>query len=513
MFQWPATDLDRPAKLLDLSGSFWATSYEGESFVQQLLGGVGQLENQAREDLQELIALTAQAQTPLWHRDRWFSLPLRESQANSAETSLWRFDDGSQFDAGRQFDVPPVLTTTAFPLNAPVQELLVLCDQPERPTKFWFAGQDFVLDASRQAILFYQNPFADEALSYEEILDPATGEVADRQLAVWGFRAGLEARYLATHWGYIAGLSLASSAAYREILTAIFESYVSGPTERQFVRALAALTGIPLVREDQETVVDVVTETTRLLVITDAHVYEFPRDAVSRVVPGETVRFGQALTDRLEIAGMPAATVLAGLPAVAVSRDWLQGDYQGELVFVNQTVFWEVSTDDDGRTRLEFPLQGHPQDVQRFWDEVHARGVAQGKTLAQYLDVRTNPGDEPTAASLPTTVNPLTFLFDNFWRYHTILVRYRPSQQATGMGLAHGRVLHQLLTPWTALILLAELELPGESVMIKRSGIAASGETAVDDALTPLRAGQLSETVVWSANVQDVLRARYLEGC
>src|SRR5690606_17803300 len=109
--------------------------------------------------------------------------------------------------------------------------------------------------------------------------------------------------------------------------------------------------------------------------------------------------------------------VPAELRAVELGRGWLAAGFVGGLTFENKDVPLVVESD-GVYTRLSWELGGWDQDVRRFFDQLHARGLANPPTLAQLLDRRTNPAGEPTAANLPATINPLAFLVANVLRNH-----------------------------------------------------------------------------------------------
>ncbi len=152
---------------------------------------------------------------------------------------------------------------------------------------------------------------------------------------------------------------------------------------------------------------------------------------------------------------------------------------------------------------MEFPLYGNPDRVAEFWDEVHARGVAQGKTLAQLLDQRPLElqTGQPLAGALPATINPLEFLLANFFRGNAIAVALRPqSFGADALALSVLRLLRRMLSPYETVLLVA---------------ILTATETALTPAtevLTPFTV--LATLLEGAANyaTQRLLRPTYVDG-
>lgn len=69
------------------------------------------------------------------------------------------------------------------------------------------------------------------------------------------------------------------------------------------------------------------------------------------------------------------------------------------------------------RTRIRWGLgAANVGQVNQFWNWLQDRGVLVGpKTLAQLLDPRTNPPDDPNPSILPNSINPAQFLFTHIF--------------------------------------------------------------------------------------------------
>ena len=97
------------------------------------------------------------------------------------------------------------------------------------------------------------------------------------------------------------------------------------------------------------------------------------------------------------------------------------------ITWPNQTVN-TIIDEDSGRTRIRWQLGGTQLDVDAFWTESHARGIDQGRTLAQCMDLRTSPNNiDPGPESLPSTINPFKFLCEQMLGGAAYLLVVRPS--------------------------------------------------------------------------------------
>jgi hypothetical protein len=227
--------------------------------------------------------------------------------------------------------------------------------------------------------------------------------------------------------------------------------------------------GVPVVVEPAETVELIQKDNNYLVIATDKSVYKFNKEATATVSVGDTVYAGDWLVDTVQIYELNTGTVPDVL-SVSAGLGFLPGGFSDGIGFSNKDVPLVVETV-DGKTKVSFELGGLPTDVELFWELTHQRGLASGKTLANYLDVRENPTDEPGAASLPATVNPLQFLVENVLRYNAFVVKIKVSAIS---GNVISKLVRKITPPWTACILLLDIDIDDPEVLLE----AAASETA-----------------------------------
>jgi len=160
------------------------------------------------------------------------------------------------------------------------------------------------------------------------------------------------------------------------------------------------------------------------------------------------------------------------ISALALDSGFLSACFYGDLVFENKDVPLEIDAEHpSGFTYVKFGLGGLPADVERFFDELHMRGIQAALlppdpcfpgrrlgTLAQLLDRRAQPDGQPTAQHLPQTINPLKFLVENVLRNNVFVVRiFVPALGQNHLGLYNIRHLRQLIPPQTAMLVVFEL--------------------------------------------------------
>ena len=120
----------------------------------------------------------------------------------------------------------------------------------------------------------------------------------------------------------------------------------------------------------------------------------------------------------------------------------------GPLTFVNSQQSITVSTV-SGYIKITWPMPDNATNVSNFFTVLHSQGVTAGKTLANYLDLRTQPqATQPQAVNLPATVNPLGLLVGSVLRNNTLLVIIKSAGLGIGtLGLSWLTTLRQLVPP------------------------------------------------------------------
>jgi len=469
-FTYPSNDFERVAILTSLLGSHWSNVYQGQDLVEQYLYARAQEEVQTAQDTQEAVDALDRQTVPVHHRDNWYMLTLKESERNQA---LLAYGEGAVYGnqptTGVQYyyGVPIGRDTSMFPLPEALTAIPQIFNRVSAPSVSWTTGIDYSL--SDNQLIFNDNPFDNPLLPVVQVYDG--DQVVDREVTIWLFRSQWDWEHIYDHFGYVIGLKNDSSEHYRDMVNAVLEAYVKGTALKHLEQALTAMTGIPHVKSDGEVVEDVTSDDHHLLVITDKNVYRHALTATAIAAVGDTVNAGDFLTDGIEVFELQDGTIDASITALEIGRGFLAEGYASGVIFRNTTVNTTVTENVDGKTKIEWPLGGFPTDVTAFWEEVHAAGVASGTTLANLLDVRgANPPAEPTAASLPTTVNPLAWLAENALRFNTFIVRIKVSQATTGIGLNQSRLLRRVIQPWTAMILLYELEASEDPLIMDGAG-------------------------------------------
>jgi hypothetical protein len=167
---------------------------------------------------------------------------------------------------------------------------------------------------------------------------------------------------------------------------------------------------------------------------------------------------GDPLTDTVTLALTNRGDCPTWLKALPIGPGIL-GEFPGggEVIFADRDVAVNVELNINGYTKISWPLDGFSEHVAAFWSEVHRRGVAAGSTLAMRLDARQAPIDQPGAASLPATINPLRWLIENVLRQNCVIGRLLVNGFGPeALNTRYLEVLGKIVPPQQAVILLIE---------------------------------------------------------
>jgi hypothetical protein len=395
-----ASDLSTANGLMALLGTYWRIFYTQPEGIRGIVAGRAQTELLTRQLARETSALIGRSTFPRLARTPWLALDLLASQKTGVAS----------------YPAPTGLVGAAAIVNTITNT-----------TKFFVSNIDFIVEDGR--VNFAIDPLTDPDVATEPVYD-AAGNRSDTKSTLWILAADIDASYVYKSFGYPLSIFNESTSTYADLVDHLTDDVNNGDTKANLIRVLAALTDSKLALVTGEIVQRIYDETSRRLIITDKSVYTVPLGAGLLVGVGDVLVSDQQLTDAFKFVELgQTPPPVNELPGLTLSPELLPGSgVVGALSFANADTPVVVTTS-LGRTKVSWSLGGNPTDVMSYWNATHTRGIAGGKTLAQCMDLRPpnlQVGD-PTAANLPTSVNPLGFLIANLLRYHTIVVLFEPS--------------------------------------------------------------------------------------
>jgi len=403
-FTYPSNDLEQGRALLRTLGSFWSLVYDGTEQVQSYLVGRALVEQQSHLNLIEAAACAGRRTVPVFHKENWYLLRVKQSEVSQHSGALIAYSDGAvhgnQPDGYEyKYDVAREGTfSVAVPSN--LQRAPLIMNRISDPSLVLTAGIDYAVLPERNMIEFHEDPFEHGLI--EKVAIWEDGEITDHEIFLWVFRGEFDYQHIYDHFSHVLGMQLRSSEPSRDLLNAIFDAVAGGTAEQQVIGALSAISGIPCVRESIETVEAVSRDPHNLLVITDKNVYKFALTATALVTVGDTVTAGQRLVESLELYEFNRGQLSSDIGALALSPDFLAAGFYGDLQFENKDVPLVVAAGTPPFTiapgsipssLTDFSSEGFTQYISIFGIPVLATAAVEYKkflhaanVLAQYLD-------------------------------------------------------------------------------------------------------------------------------
>ena len=461
----------------------------------------------------ELIASISRFSVPVFHHENWYPLVVKKSEINDFtalvpdyETGSSRiYDQGGSLEYGKSDDLESYFSV---PIPANLKQVKNVLNGIAKPSLVWSEGVDYWSPKSGVLVL-REDPFENDLFPVKDIY--SDGKVADQECVLWLYSGKWDYDTVYEQFGYALELHLSSSQGYLEIVNAILDAFTGGTKAKDLQYAWSAITGVPIVLSDSETV-ELVTEDSRnTIIITDKNVYRFALGSTAIVAAGDTVYAGDSLVDTLQIYEFTRGSVPSSLTGLVMGPGFLSMGFFSDITFENKQVGVAVEENVDGYTKVSWPLGGFSEDITKFWKDIHDKGVQEGKTLAMYMDVRESPVGQPTSLNLPETVNPLEFLCENFLRYNTFLVKINTRRLGKNkLPTIPAASLRKMIPPQTAMIVLVELVQKDDPVIMEGPGSALA--PGYEEALAGMPCMTVAENLSGETYISESTRVSLISG-
>ena len=474
---YPTYDFEDGRTLLKAIGSFWSRVFTEVPRLTNEFTANGEVFRQTTDDFLEAVDTVSRFKTPPFHRRRLFLLELKQSKLVESSKFLQYGGDavyGPQADDGKIFLYgEPAFSRFIFDIDNIIEDEVLadnffIMNRLIDPSLVLTKGIDFEVNHREKTIQFDEDPF-DSTLWGRRTIYGANNEVEDEELRMWLFMGDFDKNYVFDHFGYVLQMAQAlSSEFYKDLVNSYWNTFTETPTIRNIRDMIGALAGVPTIRTETETVEFIEETAGKLQIVTDVDVYKFQPTATSLVAVGDVVTEGTELVDTVEIIELSGSNRdITGCPALPLGREFISGGYFSQLIFENrETTLDYLGIDSDGKAVVEFAVGGFPGDVDLFWERALAQGKADGATLAELLDTRTNPPTDPSLPAsitqpgpehLPSVVNPMEFMIDNVLKNNMFIIKLKPADtdpKAVGLDFFH--LLRAAIPPHTTFIVIVE---------------------------------------------------------
>lgn len=450
-----AKAFDNVNNLQALLGAFWGGVFKDQEKLRNLLAAVGHSYYEVYLQMCEMHDSLGKDSVPIHSNRNWLGITFSQTAQLSSDALKIKYGDtGLVYGGGEVYGSFNETYKYAYPLPTGTETFSHLYNLIQDPTMMLARDIDYKVDTVNNIILFRYNMLTDSRVAVNVVLDE-TGVETDKTFTLWARNYEWDQQHIWNHFGFVLNIWMKSSTFYRDFISALWDCLVQGPSRSAVAFVLAALTGVPCVKDEEEVVETVLKETDSVMIITDKNVYEFASGSTPVVASGDSVRQGEALVDSVRVYEPTATTDWSAFKGLAFGPRFLGMPLEGPITFENKvTPVTYIGKDINGRVLVTFEVEGWDKDVISFWEHVHKNGLAGGKTLANYLDVRVNKIGEPIPTDIPSTINPFTLVMDNIFRNNLYLIFMRPADFAPGApGISSmGHVLDYLPQQTTFII-------------------------------------------------------------
>jgi hypothetical protein len=508
-----------PDVLYATLGTFWTSFFAERGTIRGY--SIGQSEELVQHylNLVELINSYSSEDIPVFHREKWFPVRIRKSkfkhekiyfESETLDTVLTFGEQkyttayaGVVYAFGSSRD--PSSSKYAVAKESELRDLKnfrLLTNKIIAPTRIYNTGADVQIRDTR--LIFGADLFSDDENIKYDVFDAAAGDwvyytdesgvkQVEQEIILWAYQADIDQQLLWQNFGYLFDVKADSTQLFKDLLNALVKFYSNGPTIQAVQVLAAALLGVPAVKSREEQVQDIFRLTDNsTVVITDVNVYKY--DAYYNVLPsvviGTKVYAGDVLVDAVQyfdyvrskrwwtyqlfprLAYDSLGNLVDGYAdnfEITLPPYLFLGNYQYGLTFKND---FELATKTWNGTdyTINFPVYGSVADVQIFHDYINdvseagknLEGVTRQEQVAQALGMYNDAGDYTNKA---VGIYPLDFVFDNFFKSNSALVKLNfKSQAEASAGLGLFSLLREVLPSYVYFMFYADFALPNETV-------------------------------------------------
>lgn len=359
------------------TGYTWNRLFDVVSQIRGLMLGHLQARLQEETNLQELYDCLVFDRVPVFHRQHWRQIVVREAEMTS---NLIQYGAGGKYADG-QWRYGQIDDTARYiTLPDDIRDVKFIFDRPYSTGRVYTNGVEFTFDES-QRLFWYVDPFNDPANTAVTRYDDG-----GRYLQLWAHIVEEDWLYLYRHLGYLLRLRMESGETYKSIATALAKIYTACPSIGMFSQFMGAMLSAPMAATNE--VVEAVVGGYDRYVVTDRAAYFVPPGAEITAAVGDKLAPGEGMTDLLRITELGYAIPDSStVPIVVGGRGAMRGNYRGELIFQNTPV---PVTYVDGQ--LRFPIIGAAADVTEFWRNFDAEGGTAALRGSVSPDGTINPG-------------------------------------------------------------------------------------------------------------------------
>lgn len=256
--------------------SFWRKVHEGDDLVRGLQEIRGVRLAQMYLDMLEVLKLQDRNGAPVFHRELWFPIVIRRSTRDRSQENLLEigsndmeigpqpegsiYGEGTVLKMGKLGAYDKYVTYPVDGSSGIKSIVTSVTDNILNPKMVLESGVDFVFRNSTIIFPKESDPFAEGSsfdvydVPNDESDDPAD---IDAETVLWASDVLIDRNYIANHVSYAMGVSAPSTDVAKRIVNAAWDAVTGGPTPENVRKLMAAMLNIPVVQNDEETVIEI----------------------------------------------------------------------------------------------------------------------------------------------------------------------------------------------------------------------------------------------------------------
>lgn len=255
-------------------GTLWRGQHMGDEMVRGLQSSRGIILAQMYLDAIEALKLQDRNGAPVFHRELWHPIVIRLKQRDKSpenvvslggdDKNIGPQPEGSAYGEGTEFKIGEMAgyeNLVAYPVDADIAGgALSIVDNIVNPTVVLERGSGY--EIRNGAIIFQKenDPMADGS-PFERFDVPIANlenpEDHDIEAVLWASDVLIDKNYVSYHLSYALGANAPSSDVVKRIVNSAWSSVASGLTQELVRTLMAAMLNVPVIQNEQETVIDI----------------------------------------------------------------------------------------------------------------------------------------------------------------------------------------------------------------------------------------------------------------
>ena len=454
------------SQVLKMLGTFWSKIYSDRVAIREMYGCNNLEWNKLYNRLQELENDLSFTTFDVYHTERFglFTFSTKD-KTTPDQDYFWRYGESLKYGGGGIYGLKRG-ELSQYPIDSTVVSINMLVPVLDDPEFILYNNLDFSISDGN--IIFFTDPLKQSGITISSIN-------GYDEFRLWAIEVKYNLNDLSRKKGYYYGIS-GDSKDYLELLQAISSMSIGESSVAMTKQILAASAGIELA-QGTETVKNIDSNTERLIIETDKHIYLYPADTTPIVTVEQTVHQYDELVDTVRV--HEALTIPTTLSVLILDTNMWSQDFVGALGFPNQTVNLTYNgVSDYGYPSYRFTVYGYDEDVEKFWRYVEKNADTFGTLFSKLQNYTENTH----------SVNPAEVVYSCL-SSNSFIIEVKPSQfTSDAPGLNGIRNLESLIPKHTMYFILIYQAI---STDIKTGTVDSDVQINLEDQVTDTKYGSL----------------------